>query len=186
MTESTGSTGAGVRRAVALAIAVLSAGCSGGGGGSGDGGGGFTAASPVANVCGLLTLADVQAVMPGAVAGVEQPTADTTSVGFWSRDCKWEDAVVTSRLMELVIFGATTAQGLAGLKLAAASGDTNTPVSGLGTEAHYWVKDPPIATNGLWARDGSLSVDVTAYFFDPIPTEAQLHPLVAKVLGELK
>jgi hypothetical protein len=49
-----------------------------------------------------------------------------------------------------------------------------------------WVDDPTVGTNGLWALDGSISVDVTAYFWNPIPTEPQLHPLVAKVLGALK
>ena len=68
-------------------------------------------------------------------------------------------------------------------KAAAQSGKTNTPVSGLGTEAHYWVSD---SDNGLWALNGSVSVDVTAYFLSPMPTADQLQPLVAKVLSEIK
>ena len=174
------------RLTVGLAFAMLSAGCGGGSGGTADGGGGggFKPASPVANVCGMLTLADIQTVMPGALPGVEVQTPDTTTLGFWARDCAWDDGAKTGHSLDLVITGATNADGLGGIKLAAASGKTNTPVSGLGTEAHYWVEDPGVGTSGLWALDGSLSVDVTAYFFNP--TEAQLHPLVAKVLGELK
>src|SRR5262245_59979587 len=120
---------------LAIALASLAWGCGGGGGGGGadGGGGGFTPASPPADVCGLLTLADVQAAMPGAVAGVEEQTPNTADLGFWSRICHYDDAVVTSRSLELVIFGGTTAKGLTSIKLAAASGKTNTPVSGLGT-----------------------------------------------------
>ncbi len=69
--------------------------------------------------------------------------------------------------------------------IAASSGDVNMTVSGLGTEAHYW-QDTTNNTGGLWAIDGSQSVDITAYFFTPTPPESLFHPLVAKVLGEIK
>src|SRR4029077_5656641 len=113
------------------------------------------------DVCSLLTTADVATIQPTTTAGAEQQTPDTSSFGFWSRDCAWNSGGTS---VELVIFGATTQQGLAGIKAAASSGDVNTPVSGLGTEAHYW-EDTTNTVNGLWALDGSLSVDVTAYFF---------------------
>jgi hypothetical protein len=187
MTKVTGARTRDARLIAGLVLALSGAACGGGGGGgTADGGGGaFTAAAPLTGVCGLLTTADIQTVMPGAIDGVEQQTANTDSLGFWSRDCKWDDATTATHSLELVVFGATTAQGLSSIRLAAASGQTNTPVSGLGTEAHYWV-DGTHGTNGLWALEGSRSVDVTAYFFSPIPTEAQLHPLVAKGLGGLK
>lgn len=160
-----------------VAVAVLAS--------CGGGGGAFTPATPPADVCGLLTLADVQAIQPGSLPGVEQPTGDTSSYGFWARDCAWDDGGTTGTSVELVVFGATTQQGLAGIKAAASSGDVNTPVSGLGTEAHLW-QDTTHNTGGLWALDGSQSVDVTAYFFPAFPPESQFHPLVAKVLAEIK
>lgn len=146
-------------------------------------GGTFTASAPISDVCSLLTVADIQTVLPGARAGVEQATPPTSDLGFWSGDCKWDVSDTLVQAVELVIFGATTEQGLAGLKAAARSGKTNTPVSGLGSEAHFWADD---LDNGVWALSGSLSVDVTTYFLTPMPTEEQLHPLVAKVLGEVK
>ena len=145
-------------------------------------GGAFNPATPISDVCSLLTISDVQTVMPGARPGAEQQTPDTADIGFWSRDCSWDVSDTSVQSIELVVFGATTEQGLAGITAAARSGTTNTPVSGLGTAARYWVDD---AVNGLWALDGSLSVDVTAYYLTPMPTEAQLHPLVGKVLGEI-
>lgn len=146
------------------------------------GGGGFTPATPIADVCSLLTLSDIQTVLPGAGPGVEQTGPDTSDLGFWSRDCKWDVSDTSVESIELVIFGATTEQGLAGIT-AAAYGKSSSAVTGLGTDARYWVED---VTSGLWAFDGSLSVDITAYFLTPMPTEAQLYPLVAKVLGEIK
>ena len=147
------------------------------------GGGGFTPATPIADVCSLLSTSDIQAVMPGARPGVEQPTPDTSGLGFWSRDCKWDLSDTSAQSIELVVFGATTEQGLAGIQAAARSGKISSPVDGLGEEARYWVKD---ADNGLWAIEGPLSVDVTAYFLTPMPTQEQLQPLIAKALGEIK
>lgn len=173
------------RQSVALLVAALTTACGGGDDGAGDDGGAepFTAATPPSDVCGMLTLSDVQGLFPGAVMNEEQPTPDTADLGFWSRDCEWSGDP-TSVSVELVVFGATTRSGLAGIKLAARSGDVNMPVTHLGDEAHYW-EDTTNGTNGLWALDGSYSVDVTAYFFTPFPPEEQFHPLVAKALGEL-
>src|SRR4029079_1477249 len=84
--------------------------CSDDGGGKGTGGGpsgSFAAATPPSDVCAMLTLSDVQAVLPDAVDGVEEKTADTSKVGFWARDCKWETTSGATSL-ELVIFGALT------------------------------------------------------------------------------
>ena len=164
-----------------LACAAL--GSPGAGGGNGGGGGPFKPATPISDICSLLTTSDVQAILPGAQPGTEQQTPDTAAFGFWSRDCKWDVSDTSVQSIELVIFGATTEQGLAGIKAAAQSGNTNTPVSGLGSEAHYWIED---SDNGLWALNGSVSVDITAYFLSPMPTADQLQPLVGKVLGEIK
>jgi hypothetical protein len=146
------------------------------------GGGGFAPVTPIADVCSLLTLSDIQTVLPGARPGVEQTGPDTSDVGFWSRDCKWDVSDTSVQNIELVIFGATSEQGLAGIT-AAIYGKSSTPVTGLGADARYWVRD---TDSGLWALNGSVSVDVTSYFLTPVASEEQLHPLVAKVLGEIK
>jgi hypothetical protein len=167
---------------IGLFIAVLVTAC---GGDDSDGSGEepIAKATPPSDVCGMLTLTDVQGLFPGAMSAEEQPTADTSDVGFWVRDCKWTGDP-TSVSIELVVFGATTREGLEGIRLAASSGTTNTEVSGLGDEAHYW-EDEDVNTGGLWALEGSYSVDVTAYFFTPLPAESLFHPLVEKALGEL-
>ena len=144
--------------------------------------GGFVPATPITDVCSLLTLSDIQTVLPGAQPGIEQGGPDTSNLGFWSRNCEWEVSDISAENIELVIFGATSEQGLLGIT-AAGHSSSGSPVAGLGTEASYWVSD---LTRGLWAIDGSLSVDVTTYFVTTVATEEQLHPLVAKVLGEIK
>ena len=152
-------------------------------GSAGGDGGAFKPATPISDVCSLLTVSDVETILPGARPGVEQQTPPTADLGFWSRDCKWDVSDTSVQAIELVIFGATTEQGLLGLKAAAHSGKTNSSVSGLGTDARFWAED---TDNGLWALNGSVSVDITAYFLSPMLTEAQLHPLVAKVLDQIK
>lgn len=163
-----------------------------GAGGSGTGGSSsFTPATPPSDVCALLTLADIQTLDPAAVAGVEEPMGDNSSLGFWSRICKYEVNATPSRSIELVIFGALTAEGLQGVKYAAQSGKVNEPVSGVGDEAYYWEDDSispgTTATAGLWALESPYSVDITNYFFaTTFPTAEQMKPLVIKTLGELQ
>lgn len=179
-----------------LATACSSEGGNGGTGGSGTGGTGtggsssFTPATPPADVCAILDLTDIQTLTPTAQAGVEEPSGDNTDLGFWSRICKYEASATPSHSVELVVFGALTAQGLQGIELAASSGKVNTPVTGVGDEAHYWEDDSispgKTATNGLWALEGSYSVDITNYFFPTtFPTADQMKPLVVKALGKL-
>jgi hypothetical protein len=133
----------------------------------------------------MLTLADVQTVLPGALPGVQQATGDNSSLGFWARDCKWETSGASTTALELVVFGAITQNGLDGIKAAAQSGPVNNPVSGIGDEAHYW-EDQAHQDNGLWALKAPYSVDTTAYFFPSFPTADQMRPLVVKALGALK
>jgi hypothetical protein len=170
-------------------------GATGGGGGAGGSGTGgsssFTPATPPSDVCALLTLADVQTLAPMAQAGVEEPTGDTTNIGFWSRICKYEVDATPTHSIELVVFGALTEAGLQGIKLAAQSGKVNEPVSGVGDEAHYWEDDSispgKTATAGLWALQSPYSVDITNYFFPTtFPTADQMKPLVIKALGQLQ
>ena len=173
-------------RAPALLLGAVVVTACGGDGGSGGSGtkGNFTPATPPSDVCSMLTTTDVQGALPDAQPGVEQQSPDTTDLGFWSRDCKWDGATSATSL-ELVVFGALTQRGLDGIKLAAKTGTTNTPVSGVGDEAHYW-EESGVGTNGLWALRAPYSVDTTAYFLQPFPTADQFKPLVIKALGQLK
>jgi len=181
-------TKATVHALISLLIAVLETACGGGSGSGGGGAGGsgsFTPATPPADVCSMLTLADVQAVLQKANAGVEQQTGDNSALGFWARDCKWDTGSTSVVSLELVVFGALSETGLDGIKAAAKSGPVNNPVSGVGDEAHYW-EDGTNGTNGLWALKAPYSVDTTNYFLKPFPTADQFKPLVVKALGELK
>ena|SRR5436190_3031976 len=178
--------GLGRRMAVLMTAMLVTACSSGDDGGSATGGGGgsstFTPGTKPADICALLTLAEVQTVLPTATAGVEEPTGDNTDLGFWADICKYDAG---NQSLELVVFVALTEAGLQGIKLAAASGDVNTPVSGVGTEAHHW-EDTASGTGGLWALDSPYSVDITNYFPPTQPTADQMKPLVSKVLGELQ
>lgn len=156
-----------------LLVALVVAAC-------GGAGSDFTPAPPPVDPCGLLTVADAQMIVPDAQAGVLDP-GPPDGPDFWSRDCAWHSAS-TGDSVDLVLFGALSENGLVGIEAAAASGDVNTPVTGLGDEAHYW-QDTPQGTNGVWALSGSVSVDVTAYFVTPFPTADQIRPLVAKGLA---
>ena len=164
-----------------LVLCLRIASCGGGGGGSG-GSGSFKPATAPADVCSLLTLADVQAVLPGALPGVVVPTTDYPDV--WVRDCQWADSAGFASV-ELVIQGALTSRGDQGLDVLVTTGPGNgqkTPVSGLGDKAMYWVD---MTDQGLVAKHGSYAISVTAYLFNQAPTEAQLAPLVLKAMGEL-
>ena len=166
---------------LAALVALLGIGCSSDDKGGG-GGGGFTPGKQPADVCALITLADVQTVLPTATAGVEEPTGDNTALGFWSSICKYDAG---NQSLELVVFVALTSAGLQGIKYAAQSGDVNTPVSGVGDEAHYW-EDNSVNTGGLWALQSPYSVDITNYFPPKFPTADQMKPLVIKALAELQ
>jgi len=172
---------------------TTSGGAGGGGttsGGAGNGGTGgssaFAPATPPSDVCAMLTLADVQAVFPNALAGVEEPTADTSAQGFWARICSYELSATPTQSLDLVVFGALNENGLQGIKFAAQSGPVNNPVSGVGEEAHYWDDTAAHGTSGLWALKAPYSVDTTSYSITPTPTADQFKPLVVKALGQLK
>jgi hypothetical protein len=158
---------------------------SNGGGGSGNSGGsgGFVAATPPADVCSLLSLADVQTILPGAQAGAQQTTQDTPDV--WNRICKWNGSALLVSV-ELVTYGALTEQGVVSLSvLAGGPGNgTKTPVSGVGDHATYW-ENSNLNTRGLVALQGNVSAGVTAYSVTPAPTQDQFTPLVKKALDQL-
>src|SRR5512143_1261749 len=145
-------------------------------------GGAFVATAPIADVCSLLTTADVQTLLPDARPGVEQEMPVAADAAFWSRGCKWDVSDTSTEAIELIVYGATAEQGLVGLK-SAAKGKTGIAVSGVGSEAYYWIGQ---GTNGLWVLDGPFAVNITAYFLNPAPNQGQFQPLAAKVLDEIK
>jgi hypothetical protein len=173
-------------------LALSATGCSSsdkdGGNATGDGGGGsggsssFTPGNVPSEVCALITLADVQTILPTATAGVEEPTADNSAVGFQSRICKYDAG---NQSVELEVFIALTQAGLDGIELAAQSGDVNVPVDGVGDEAHFW-ENNDVNTGGLWALQSPYSVDITNYFPPAFPTADQMKPLVVKALAGLQ
>jgi hypothetical protein len=134
----------------------------------------------------MLTLADVQAVFPNALPGVELPTGDNSAQGFWARDCKYDLSATSTQSLELVVFGLLNENGLQGIKFAAQSGPVNNPLSGVGSEAHYWDDTAAHGTSGLWALEAPYSVDTTSYSITLTPTAYQFKPLVVKALGQLK
>ena len=122
----------------------------------------FVAATPPADVCALLTLTDVQTILPTATAGTVEAPADPTP-DVWTRICTWNAAAGLASV-DLVLFGAVNAQGLQAVTIIATTGPgngTKTPVAGLGDRAIYW-EDADVSTRGLTALKGTYSVDVTA------------------------
>ena len=163
-----------ISRTGGLLAVVLLASC--------GGGGTFTPATPPASACALLTPADVATIFPDAMPGSGYPISGTSDL--WSGGCIWLSNQPSSELLDLIIYGAKTFQGFKSLAVPPDTGTVTTPVTGLGTSARYW-EQVSVGT-GLWALEGTWSAILNAYLFTPPRTEAQLHPLVAKVLGQLE
>ena len=144
------------------------------------GGGTFTPATPPASICALLTLEDLAPIFPDAVGSGEYPIFP--DLDLWRGSCNWY-AAGSGQTLNLAVYGATTAKGLQQLWPPSLAGAARTPVTGLGAAAQYWEQQ---GITGLWAIEGGTSVNLSGYYFAPSPTEAQLHPLVAKVLGQLE
>jgi|SRR5579871_2790039 len=187
------SVGGGWGALLSLVAAVALPACSGenlGGGGSqaGTGGAGtrgaFTPAVEPAAPCALLSLADVQTILPAAGAGVPQPSS--TSTEGWGMECDWKVTALGGPGVSLVVVGVVNSDGISdldrGLQSVAYDGASSMAVSGLGDAAEY-----TDSTNFqiLAARTGAYLLQVTVDFVTPDVTAAQLRPLVAKVLGEL-
>jgi hypothetical protein len=154
----------------------------GGAGGSGP----FTPAVEPADVCALLSLADIETILPTAGAGVPQP--NSTSPDGWGVECDWKDtAPASGSTASLVVVGVLSSAGIADLdrgpqSLAAGATPSSAAVVGLGDTAEY-----ADLTNAqaLEAVAGSYDVEVTVTFRNPAVTAVQLRPLVARVLGEI-
>jgi hypothetical protein len=152
----------------------------------GGGLGGFTPATQPADVCSLLPLLDIKTVLPTAAAGVARP--GMTMPDQWKQECDWIDnrGLYVSPAIGLFLEGAVTPQGNSNLDVEFVSIGggpmQGTAVGGLGTKALYFN-----VLNGmsqfLEARTGSYLVSVEADNFPSPVSEAQLEPLVRKVIS---
>jgi hypothetical protein len=148
----------------------------------GGGGTPFTPTTPVADVCGMLALSDVQTLVPGASAGTPLTLADTNDM--WLRGCAWQ---ASGMAVSLIVEGALTSSGTLVLALqvdpASSSTTQATAVSGVGDKAVYLVNQG--LDQVLNARKGSNVVSVAASGFTPEVPESSLQPLVVEALTKL-
>jgi hypothetical protein len=143
----------------------------------------FMPATPVADVCGMVALSDVQVLLPAAPAGTALPPDDNGDV--WMRGCAWQTWGLS---VSLIVQGALTSNGKLTIDFAVeiTSNSTTqaTPVPGLGDAAVY-LDNQPLNDQILNARKGSQLVSVAAYSYSsPVP-ESSLQPLVVEALGKL-
>src|SRR5439155_23572566 len=75
-------------------------------GGSSGGGAAFTPTTPIADVCSMLALSDVQVLLPGAPAGTALAPDDNADV--WMRGCAWQTGGLS---VTLIVQGALTSNG---------------------------------------------------------------------------
>jgi hypothetical protein len=146
----------------------------------------FPAPEP-ADVCSLLTLADVQSVLPTAVPGVASTGASNSDA--WGIECDWEGS---SSGVSLLVEGAKAPAAVSVFDLAiqdaeiATTGVQIVPISDVGDEAVY-VNDTRMnaVKQELQAASGNYWVGLIAAGFTTPVTLAQLQPLVVKVLNGL-
>jgi hypothetical protein len=146
----------------------------------------FPAPEP-ADVCSLLTVADVQSILPTAVPGVASTGAANSDA--WGMECDWSDS---SGGVSLLVEGAKAPAELSVFNLAiqgaevATAGVQITPISDVGDEAVY-VNDTRMnaVKQELQAASGNYWVGLIAGGFTTPVTLAQLQPLVVKVLNSL-
>ena len=148
-----------------------------------SGGAPFTPTTPVADVCGMLALSDVQMLLPGAPAGTALAPHDNADI--WMRGCAWQTGALS---ISLIVQGALTINGdlIIGIEVEPSSNSTTqaTAVSGVGDMAVY-INNQPLNDQILNARKGSVVVSVGAYSYSsPVP-ESSLQPLVVEALGKL-
>jgi hypothetical protein len=148
-----------------------------------NGGTPFTATTPVADVCSMLALEDVQTLLPGATAGTPMAPDDTADI--WLRGCAWQGS--GGMAVTLLVEGALTSNGrlVLGTEVDANSNSTTqaTAVSGVGDKAAYLVNQG--LEQILNALKGSTVVSLAAYNFTPVVPEASLQPLVVEALSKL-
>jgi hypothetical protein len=142
----------------------------------------FTPTTPVADVCSMLALSDVQTLLPAAPAGAPLTLDDTADI--WIRGCGWQ---ANGMAVTLIVEGPLTSNGNLVLAIqvdATNNGTTQaTAVSGVGDKAVYVIN--PGLDQILNARKGSYVASVAASMFTPEVPEASLQPLVVEALGKL-
>jgi len=139
---------------------------------------------PAPNPCGLLTLADVQTLQPNI--GVMYEPDPLITNDFWLFRCQWgAPATNPGEIVELDLWGAFTPAGKAGFGTnSGSSRDASVEaVTSLGTKAEY--DDTAGVSQTLTAQWKSYAIELIATSFTPDVPESSLHPLVAKVIGEL-
>jgi hypothetical protein len=143
----------------------------------------FSPTTPVADVCGMLALSDVQTLLPGATAGA--PLAPDDTADSWSRGCAWQGS--GGMAITLLVDGALTSNGLLVLSTVVDANSSSTTqataVSGVGDKAVYLVNQG--LGQILNALKGSNVVSLAVYNFTPEVPEASLQPLVVEALGKL-
>jgi len=149
----------------------------------GSSGAPFTPTTPVADVCSMLALGDVQVLLPGAPAGTALAPDDNADV--WIRGCTWEGSAGMG--LSLIVEGALTRNGslVLGTEVEPHSSSTTqaTAVSGVGDKAVYLNN---IGLDQILnARQGNEVISVAAYNFPAEVPEASLQPLVVEALGKL-
>ena len=147
----------------------------------------FTPAPLPAEICSLLPLADVQTIFPTAQSGYSRSAVITMPPDVWTAECDWNDPGASLLDVALVIQGSLTPQGIAdldvGYETVDPGGAPEVEVSGVGDRAFY--VDDSGRAQILQARTGSYLVNLAASLFTSDVTEAQLQPLVQKVIGGL-
>jgi hypothetical protein len=146
----------------------------------------FTPAPLPANICSLLPLADVQTIFPTARDGYGGSPVMTLP-DVWTAQCDWNAAGGIVADVSLVLQGALTPRAIAdldvGYETVDPGGAPKMEVSGVGDRAFY-VDDSGTAQI-LQARTGRYLVNVAAAYFTSDVTEAQLKPLIQKVISRL-
>jgi len=145
------------------------------------GGAPFTPTTPVADVCSMLALADVQVLLPGAPAGSENAPGNGADV--WTRTCAWQAGNLG---LILEVEGALTSKGNQELNREAdANGGGYTSaaaVDGVGDMALYVAMD---GYQYLIAKQGSEVVSVKAFSFPLAVPPLSLQPLAIEALANL-
>jgi hypothetical protein len=131
----------------------------------------------------LLTLADVQTILPNAGAGrYLDPLGSDSAHPTWTVGCQWDS---DAGYVVLTIVGFTTADSLAIGGVIPDGGAGSMVVSGVGQRAAYG-NDPGQFRQSLDTTLGSYSIGLTAYSVVPDVSEAALEPLVLKIIREIE
>jgi hypothetical protein len=144
---------------------------------------GFQKTAPVSNVCGLLSLPDVQSLAPGLTTAFEQAPED--SPDLWRRRCQFSGPGVVAHV-GLGVSGALTPRG--DQQLADDVSGAPLPevvvivLNGLGDRAVY-TNNHYYATSGVVAKQGGYEVGVGIINGDALGSD--LESLVRTVLGRL-